>query len=231
MALSDEIRALRYRVLADLNSAHDYYHDTKLAWRIVRKAIAAGNNFTIRNLTTGTVTTQARLKIKARGYVVEQLTDATFQQFVGIFENFCVEFLRLWLTAYPQSLGKKMVEFRSILELPDKDAVTQLVVRKEINEILYARPGEWFSYLEEKAKLGCPSAGEVERIAETKASRDVLVHNRRLVNTTYESKAGRLARFKVGDEIDIPEHYHRETWGLIRKVVSDVSDAAIAKVT
>ncbi len=121
------------------------------------------------------------------------------------------------------------MDFKTILELPDKDAITELVVRKELNEVLYERPTEWFAYLEDKAKLGCPTTNEIDRIAEAKASRDVLVHNKGVANKTYESKAGNLARFKEGDRMTIPEHYHRETWELIRKIVTNVSDAAIAK--
>jgi hypothetical protein len=230
MSLADEIRALQARVLTDLNSAHDYFTDTKTAWRLVRELIAAGHLMNTRNTATGTVTTEAVLAAKSRRYVAEHLVEATFQQFISIFENFYFELLHLWLTAFPGSLGRKTVDFKSILEQPDKDAITRLVVRKEINEVLYARPTEWFSYLEEKAKLGCPSAREIERIAEVKASRDVLVHNKGIANPTYESKAGALARFRDGDKLDVPEDYHRETWELIRKLVTDISDAAIAKV-
>ena len=231
MGLPDDIRAFRDQVLADLAAAHDYYTDTKIAWRIVHKVMASGHTITIRNMTTGTVTTQADLAAKARGYVTEQLTEATFQQFISIFENFYFDLLRLWLTAYPHSLGKKMVDFKTILKLPDKDAITGLVVRKELNEVLYDRPTEWFTYLEDKAKLGCPTSDEIEHIAEAKASRDVLVHNKGIANTTYVSKAGIRARGHENDRISIPEHYHRETWEMIRKVVSDVSNAAIAKTS
>jgi hypothetical protein len=122
-----------------------------------------------------------------------------------------------------------MVEFKTVLQAPDKDTITQLVVNKELSEVLFERPAAWFVYLESKVKLGCPSAVEIERIAEAKASRDVLVHNRGIASKTYETKAGRLARFKDGDRIDIPEPYHREIWELIRKVVTDISNAAIAK--
>ncbi len=55
------------------------------------------------------------------------------------------------------------------------------------------------------------------------------VHNKGIANKSYESKAGKLARFHEGERISIPEHYHRETWELIRKIISDVSNAAIAK--
>jgi hypothetical protein len=230
MALADDIRVLRDRVLADLNGAHDYYTDTKIAWDIVRQGIAAGHTFSIRNMTTGSVTTQADLASKARGYVAEQLAEATFQQFISIFENFFLDLLRLWLMAYPQSLSGRKVDFQAVLDAPDKHAITLLVVNKELNDVLYDRPTNWFRYLEDRANVGCPTPDEIDRIAEAKASRDVLAHNRGVANKTYESKAGRLARYKDGERIDLPEHYHRETWELIRKVITDTSNAAIAKV-
>ena len=122
-----------------LDSAHDYYTDTKIAWRLVHKIIAAGHKFTIRNPTTGTVRTQTDLADKARGYVAEQLMEATFQQFISTFENFFFDLLRCWLTTYPQGLGGKQVDFKTVLESPDKETVTQLVVTKELNEV-FLRP-------------------------------------------------------------------------------------------
>lgn len=95
--------------------------------------------------------------------------------------------------------------------------------------MLYERPKSWFDYLEDKVKLGCPTPDEIDRIAEAKASRDVLVHNCGIASKTYLSKAGTLARYKEGQRIDVPEHYHRETWKLIRKVTMDLSNAAIGK--
>lgn len=86
MPLADDIHAVRDRVLADVNAAHDSYHDTKVAWGFVENAIAVGKQFAIRKLSTGTVTTQTELVTKARGYVGEQLSKATFQQFFSIFE-------------------------------------------------------------------------------------------------------------------------------------------------
>lgn len=139
MTLAADIQALRDRVLADLNAAHDYYTDTKIAWDIVQRAIASGRSFSIRNIATGNVTTHADLAGKARGYVVQQLTEATFQQFISIFENFFFDLMRLWLNAYPQSLGGRKLDFQTVLDSPDKDAITSLVVDKEINEIVYDR--------------------------------------------------------------------------------------------
>ena len=229
MALADDVRALRDRALTELTSTHDYYTDTKRAWRIVHKVIRAGNKVTVRNTITGTVTEAAQLAEKARGYVTGDLAQATFQQFVSIFENFFFDFLRLWLMAYPQSLGGKELQFKTVLDAPDKEGVTLYVVNKELNEVAYERPTEWFAYLETRAKLGCPAPEEIERIGEAKASRDILAHNRGIANRIYESKAGRFARYKDGQKIEIPEHYHQETWVLIRKVITDLSAAAETK--
>ena len=55
-----------------------------------------------------------------------------------------------------------------------------------MNEVLYERPSGWFAYLETKVKLGCPSGEEIERIAEAKASRDVLLHKRGIAGKTYD---------------------------------------------
>ncbi len=94
----------------------------------------------------------------------------------------------------PKSLMGRKVDFRTVLEAPDKDAITSFVVGKELNEILYERPAGWFAYLEDKAKLGCPSREEIDRLAEAKASRDALVRNRGVASSVYVSKAGGLAR-------------------------------------
>ena len=229
MSLAQDIRALRDRTLADLNVAHDYYEDTKTAWRIVRKVVASGEAFTNMNDATGTVTAAAELVAKSAGYVKQQLAEATFQQFLSIFEIFFFDLLRLWLTAYPQNLGGKKVEFKAVLDAADKDAIVLLVVNKELNEVLYERPAGWFAYLEERAKLGCPTPDEIQQVAEAKATRDVLAHNRGVVTRAYEAKAKPLARYADGELVEVGEAYHRATWVLLCKVVEDVTDAAGAK--
>ncbi len=229
MALADDICLLRDRVIGDLNAVHDYHANTRIAWGIVNQFIAAGNSFAILNQVNGTKTTEADLAAKAQEYITQHLAEATFQQFISIFETFFFDLLRLWLLAYPESLSRMTVDFKAVLEAPGKDAVISIVVNKKLNETLYERPVEWFKYLDELVKLGCPTGAEIDRIAEVKASRDVLAQNRGVASRIYEFKAGKLARYKQGERIDIPEHYHRETWELVRKVVNDISNAASAK--
>ena len=229
MASANDIQELSHRVLAGLDASHDYYTYTKRIWRVMQQVVKEGRKFTFRNLTTGTVVDEQALLSRAQRYVTEYHTSFTFQHFVSAFEDFFFDLLRVWLAAYPGSLSKKQLEFRTVLELGDTEKIVLAVVDKELNERKYERVADWFAYFERLAKLGCPTADEVEQLAEIKASRDVLVHNKGIVNATYLSKAGHRARFKDGDRLEISEHYHRASWETIRKVVRDLSDAALNK--
>jgi hypothetical protein len=196
-------------------------------WKLLQKDIEKGRKLSLHNPATGTKVDEAVLHDLAPHYVAEYLRTSTFQHFVSLFEDFVFDLLRLWLTAHPGSLSKKQIEFGMVLQAPDKAAVTFVVVDKELNELKYERVAEWFAYLERLAKLGCPTAAEANRLAEIKASRDILAHNKGIANATYVSKAGKLARCKEGELLEIPEQYLCESWETIRKVVRDVSAAAV----
>ena len=229
MGLSADIRDLQSRALLDLAFAHDYYTDTKNAWKFVRRALRGGKRLAIRNRVTGTKATTEDVAEKAREYVAGQLAEVTFSQFVAICENSVFDLLRLWLCAYPQSLAAKKISFATVLEASDIEAITLQVVNHELNELAYMRPREWFKYLNERVHLGCPELAQIERFEEIKASRDVIVHNRGVVNQTYLRKSGVAARCRLGESISIPEDYHRESWQFLRQLLIDVLTAAETK--
>jgi hypothetical protein len=79
------------------------------------------------------------------------------------------------------------------------------------------------------AKLGCPSADHIERFAEIKATRDALVHNKGIANRVYIDKAMGRARFRDGDKIEVPATYHRDSWRLVKQIITDLADAGIRK--
>ena len=190
MALADDIQVLTTRTLSALEASHDYYTYTKRVWRLLQQIVKEGRKFTFRNLTTGTRVDEQVLLGRAQLYVTDYLMSSTFQHFVSLFEDFFFELLRFWLAAYPASLSKKQVEMGAVLKAPDKSAIVLTVVDKELNELKYERLADWFAYLERLTNLGCPTADEIEKLAEIKASRDILVHNNGIANATYVSKAG-----------------------------------------
>ena len=52
-----------------------------------------------------------------------------------------------------------------------------------------------------------------------------------MTNPIYVAKSGSRARHQDGEKLEIPEQYHRESWEAIKKVVCDLSTAAIAKAS
>ena len=230
MALIDEITQLRGDSLSSLDASHDYYVHTKRVWRLAQQMVREGRKFTIRNQTTGNTVDETELSGLVQGYVTGSLASATFQHFVSLFERFVSDLLSVWLTEYPDSLSANQLEFQAVLEAPDKDAIVAAVVQKKVHGLSYKRVDEWFAYLEEIAKLGCPTRDQIERLAEIKASRDVLVHNNGIANSIYVDKSKKRARFADGDTLELPEQYHRDSWQLIRQVVTHVTDAAINKL-
>lgn len=229
MPLADDIRALRDRTLAELNAAFDYYYHSEVAWGLANHALATHPAQPYRNPATGTTVTGTELVSCSASYVAIQLTEATFQQFLSVFEVFIGDLLRLWLTAHPRVIGTKTVELKDALDAGDLPTLVARLVDHEVAEVTYKSPRTVFQYIERRIGLPLPPATEIDRLAEAKATRDVLVHNRGAVDAGYRTKAGALARFTVGQRIDLPKPYHRRTWELVAKLVADLADAAAVK--
>ena len=230
MALAEDIQGLADQTLTALDNAHDYFTHTKRAWGLIRQVVNEGREFTFINRQTGTRVDERAAVERSSRYLKENLTSSTLQNFVSIFEDFFFDILRLWLVTYPGSLSKKQLEFGTVVNAPDIATVVLAVVERELNEVKYERVADWFGYLERIAKLGVPAAEEIDRLAEIKAARDILVHNKGIVNATYLTKAGKQARFGVGQKVEIDAPYHLSSWESIKKLVSDLSTAMIAKV-
>jgi hypothetical protein len=232
VSLGIDVKALADRADADLVAGHDYYHHTRLSWRLLRARARRGGPFTIRNPATGTIAKAAQLVELSVSYESVRLTESVFQHFVALFEDFVFELLRLWLSAYPGGIpnkDKKDVELTTVIDAPDREAILQAVIDRELNALKYERPKAWFRYLNDRVKLGCPTDEQIERFAEIKASRDILAHNRGVVNQTYLNKSGQRPRYQLGQRLEVPEPYLHETWLLIRGLVQDITTAAIAK--
>ncbi len=141
MSIRDDIESLKDRSLKRLNHAHDYFNASKRTWRLLSTHVTAETKFSIKNEVTGSVTTFAELVDKSEGYISKELAEASFQQFIAIFEFWFFDLLRIWLAAYPQRMASRQLTFGDILEAPDNEAITQLVIDKELNELTYKKTG------------------------------------------------------------------------------------------
>jgi hypothetical protein len=230
MPLRDDIRMVGDRAIASLNDAHDYYSNTKNVWRTLEQVVQRdGLTFSWRNRVTNSVVNEQNVLAHSQRYVADDLASATLQRFVSIFENFLYDELRLWLLAYPKSLSARQLSGKEIFGLADKAAIVDALVDKELKDLFYDRPANWFEYLRGRVEIGVPLAAEAEQFAEIKATRDVLAHGQGVANAYYADKAGNAARAQPGQPLDVPEPYHQASWELIRKLVQDIATEMAAK--
>jgi hypothetical protein len=234
MALADEIRDLADHILRDLRSSHDFYEHTKASWRVTQRFAHAGHPLNIQDTETGAILSAGELDVLAQRYVEVNLAEAVFKDVASRLEDWVFGLLELWLLAYPKGIPnkeRKPVPLADLLEAADLDALIREVVRREVLSIAYKRPAEWFEYLHDRVDLGCPTADQIKDLAEIKASRDVLIHNRRIVNRAYLDKAGDRARFADCDRLDVPEPYLLASLTLVQGVIGDMATSAITKAT
>jgi hypothetical protein len=210
VTLADVIRELANRIQYELLEAQQYLESTKAIWRLVQELAAQGQTAEFPLLQLNMTVSATDMARRAEGYVTGYLAESVFQHFVSLFEDFLFELLRIWLSAYPAGIpnkDKKPVDLATIIDAPDKQAILDLVIERELNALKYERPSAWFKYLNDRVKLGCPTDEQIERLAEIKASRDVLIHNRGTVNE--ERPAGLPA---VGG--DDRQGVMSDSWGL-----------------
>jgi hypothetical protein len=230
MAAADDLRDLSDRVQADLDSAAEFYLNTRRAWRLIQQLVAEGRQFAIVNGAAETLADQQTVDGLAERYVTMDLRSTVLERFVSSLEDFVLNLFRLWLLEFPGILSARTLTLRDVLDLDDKDAIIARFVDNEVRGFGYKRPDDWFQEINKHARLGCPSEDEVQVVCEIKATRDILTHNRGVVNHVYRLKAGDRARFNEGEIIDIPDDYLLQSLTSIKTIVQTMTNAAMAKL-
>ena len=237
--LAARLAALQSRALGELDAVEAYFRDAEWAWRLVRElsitAASAGNPLDrgsplhgrspVAQVIAAARVELVRLAAKSQDYVAGNLTEATFQQTLAVFEAFVADLLTLRLTARPDTLGGRDVKLIRVLR-NGVDAVVAEEVSQLVLHVMTGGPRQWFDALAQHAGLPTPPADQVARLVEAKATRDLLVHNRGVITPVYLKKAGSLARGADGERIEMPEPYRRQAWELVRQMAADLCAAA-----
>ena len=104
------------------------------------------------------------------------------------------------------------------------------IIDRELHELQYKSVGEWFSRLQAAIRFQALSDAHVARVAEIKASRDILAHNVGIVDEIYLRKAGDLARAGLGEKLPITRPYTYDSADFLRGVVASLADIASQQV-
>jgi hypothetical protein len=231
MPVADDLRAIADQARRELDAVHDFFERSRAVWRSFQNFVDEGHRIVAENPATGSRIDQDGLARLAAPYTREYLATFTFRQFVSTFEAFLFNFLHRVLLHNPWQFADKQLGLDLVLKASSREEIIATVLGKQLNELKYEQLREWFAALNKAVTLGCPTDDEIEVLAEVKAARDILEHNAGVVNEIYRRNAGAKARYVVGDKIEIDDTYHLETWRLIKKVVADVTTAAVGKLS
>jgi hypothetical protein len=245
MSLSEDLLSLTVQTREHLGEIRDFYIHTTQAWRVVQQIAHEGRSVGIIDTSSGRDVPAPDLEPLAQRHVTVHLAESTFKELSGILEDWILGLSRLWLTAFPAQLGAAYAEAvergrsqrREEIQIPlsevlgalDRDAILGGVVQRIVRELAYRRPDQWFRFLDNRVNLGCPDEGRRMALCEMKGARDVLEHNRGVVNRDYLDKAGAAARHGVGDLIQIDESYLMGCFVMLHEVIAEMAAAAIRK--
>lgn len=247
MALSDQVLALSEQILDRLGQSHDFYKHTRQAWRLVQQLAHTGHSVGIVDALSNQPVPVPDLEQLAQLYVTNHLPVAIFKSLSSILEDWVIGLIRLRLEAHPEDLDpdydrstgrsrkkkgeETQIPLSLVLRLPDRDAILRHEIDRVVRSLSYKSMDDWFSYLERRLTLGYPTETEKAKLKEMKAARDVLEHNRGVVNHEYLSKTESFSRYADGDEIQIDEPYLLSCFELLQQVVKSMTGAVIQAIS
>jgi hypothetical protein len=107
---------------------------------------------------------------------------------------------------------------------------TSLVERasQRARDALYAAPRQYAAYMASVLGFEVP-ASTLDRYVESKATRDLYVHGNGTANSIYISKAGKLARAKMGDVVPFDHQYLQSSIGNMKQMFSAIYKGMLDK--
>lgn len=149
---------------------------------------------------------------------------------VAIIEDYLSVSLRTVLRWFPEKIAKlqKSINITSVISYSNVNDLLLYIIDKQINELLYASPKEYFKSLEEILAIHINDDVK-DRYSEIKATRDLLVHNNGEVNETYARKSGAEARAIIGQNIPVDESYFDSCISTFKDLVKEIYEGLMAK--
>lgn len=139
------------------------------------------------------------------------LMEMAFIHLVAAFEAFLTDLARAVLVHRPEMLRSgKQVTFEEVVDAESKDELISNLADKEIGSLSYFSFRKQALYLEERFGLSLElSDGDLDRLVEAYARRNVLLHNAGVANQQFKDLAPRTD-IELGESIEVSLSYWEE---------------------
>jgi hypothetical protein len=134
-------------------------------------------------------------------------------QLVTTIEALLGDVVRTVITRYPQKLGaKRTIALQLVLEAKTLEDIHLRATDSLLNDLSYKSPSEFAEALDSLLSINLLECPAFHKYIEIKATRDIFIHNRGVVNETYIRKTGSHSRAKVDRALPVDITYFLESY-------------------
>jgi hypothetical protein len=116
------------------------------------------------------------------------------------------------------------IDVNDLIDSSSREELIEEIIRKELVSLFYAAPSLQMEYFQAVTGVKLPD-DIVASWIEIKATRDIIVHNSGVANTTYLRKADTKARAQDGEDLPMDEEYFGSALAIMKSFVGKVSSA------
>jgi hypothetical protein len=143
----------------------------------------------------------------------QQLPVNGIVQLVTIVDALLGDIVRSVVVRYPQKLGaKRSIQLQSVLESKSLEEVHLRATDALLNELSYKSPADFSAATHDLLSINLAECPAFHKYIELKATRDIHIHNRGVVNETYLKKAGSHSRASSGAALPVDIQYFLESY-------------------
>jgi hypothetical protein len=168
--------------------------------------------------------TDAELKSIYDHYISVGLFEAFLVNSLSRFESFLAEVLREFFSHYPLRLTERApgvpacpdISPKELIEASGKEQLLLHLIGEHIGNVFRQRPSVYLTYIVKL--LGGKDDPSFLDYYEIAATRDLVVHNSRVVNSLYLEKAGPKARAGLGEKLGVDQDYYYDVLAKLKRV-------------
>jgi hypothetical protein len=230
-ALARRIYSLQNKIVRDLNDAHIFLEQVEPLLAEARAAFEKSKSKSDRRYYVPSVDrrkyakrTDHELKEIYNYFSSNGLYEAFLVTAVSQFESFLADVLITFLNHYPLRIAEVVqgvpacpnIPPRDLMAAPDKDQLVQRVLSDHVGNVFRQRPSLYMAYAVKLLSIkNDPSFADFYEVA---ATRDLVVHNNRVINNLYLDKAEKKARGAIGTKVPVDKDYYSGALAALKKV-------------
>ena len=148
----------------------------------------------------------------------------------ALFDAFVSDTVRAIMLYRPEVIrSSKQLTYEDILRFDNFSALLSSMIEREIVDFTYKSFKDQSNFIEDKFGIDIGNSGiKTDEICEILATRNLLIHNKGIVNKIYKDTVPDC-EFKIGDERIVTNGYLSETFDKIHKVADYVNKSFVDK--